>query len=405
MRKPDLMEEEHDNLIEEPNILIKKEPDLMKEDIDNLNEEPNILLNNYAEKKRKKREENIEINIMLSLPKKKVDNLEYNQMILKILENISDSKEFYSNLEKDKKGKINPRIPGIFIIFDNIDFYFQSFQKFKFFSQYTTSIPKYINELKDPDKVYEDIEDYIKENTSILQLINSSKINFNDIVSDYILYFISKKDKLTKDSCEIKHIYKILYNLIEIKKKNEKLDKFKYFIDIIILFNCFSSHITYPLNVIKFLNDEKIVEDIYSKILKEITQYEKESNIIFILIESFFYLLINEILLNNEIISKLNYIHLFLMNIINNLNLPTKSFYIYMQFKSLYNFIQKENKISLLNKVYSEIYTLKDVFIDSNKKDEALKYYLAFYDKLRNDYVINDYKALRIFIVDFFFMN
>ena len=403
MRKPDLMEEEHDNLIEEPNILIKKEPDLMKEDIDNLNEEPNILLNNYAEKKRKKREENIEINNMLSLPKKKVDNLEYNQMILKILENISDSKEFYSNLEKDKKGKINPRIPGIFIIFDNIDFYFQSFQKFKFFSQYTTSIPKYINELKDPDKVYEDIEDYIKENTSILQLINSSKINFNDIVSDYILYFISKKDKLTKDSCEIKHIYKILYNLIEIKKKNEKLDKFKYFIDIIILFNCFSSHITYPLNVIKFLNDEKIVEDIYSKILKEITQYEKESNIIFILIESFFYLLINEILLNNEIISKLNYIHLFLMNIINNLNLPTKSFYIYMQFKSLYNFIQKENKISLLNKVYSEIYTLKDVFIDSNKKDEALKYYLAFYDKLRNDYVINDYKALRIFIVDFFF--
>ena len=86
------------------------------------------------------------------------------------------------------------------------------------------------------------------------------------------------------------------------------------------------------------------------------------------------------------------------MNIINSLNLPTKSFYIYMQFKSLYKFIQKENKKSLLNNVYSEIYELKDVFIDSNKKDEALKSYLAFYDKLRNEYIIDDYKALRIFL-------
>ena len=184
-----------------------------------MEKEPEIIMDDYAEKKRNSIDENIEINKMIAFPKKKVNNPEYNQMIVKLLENISDSKEFYSNLEKDKKGKINPRIPGIFIIFDNIDFYFESFQKFQFFSKYTTSIPKYINELKDPDNIYQDIEDYIKEHTSILQIINSSKINFNDIVSDYILYFIDKKDKLTKDSCDIKHIYKILYNLIEIKKK------------------------------------------------------------------------------------------------------------------------------------------------------------------------------------------
>ena len=141
-----------------------------------MEEEPDILNDNYDEKMKKKREENIEINKLISLPKKKVDNPEDNQMILKILKNISDSKDFYSNLEKDKKGKINPRIPGIFIIFDNIDFYFQSFQKFKFFSFYKTSIPKNINELKDADKIYEDIEDYIKEHTCILQLIDSSKL-------------------------------------------------------------------------------------------------------------------------------------------------------------------------------------------------------------------------------------
>ena len=86
---------------------------------------------------RKKIDENIEINKMIALPEKKVDNPEYNQIIVKILENISDSKEFYSNFEKDKKGKINARILGIFIIFDNIDFYFESFQKFQFFSQNT----------------------------------------------------------------------------------------------------------------------------------------------------------------------------------------------------------------------------------------------------------------------------
>jgi len=33
-----------------------------------------------------------------------------------------------------------------------------------------------ILKLKDPDKIYEDIEDYIKEHTSILQLIDSSKL-------------------------------------------------------------------------------------------------------------------------------------------------------------------------------------------------------------------------------------
>jgi len=45
---------------------------------------------------------------------------------------------------------------------------------------------------------------------------------------------------------------------------------------------------------------------------------------------------------------------------------------------------------------------LKDAFIDSNKKDEALKSYLVFYDKLRNAYIIDDDKALSIFIEDFF---
>ena len=232
----------------------------------------------------KKRNEIIEINKMIELPNKEINNQEYNQIILKILENIPNAQEFYSKIEKDKKGNINLRIPGIFIIFENIDFYFQQFQKFRFFSNYKTSIPKSINEIKNPEEIYKDIEEYIKENTSIQALLDSTKIAFDDIVSDYILFFIIKNDKLTKDSSDIKYIYKILFNLITIKKNNEKLERYKYFIDIIILFNCFSSHITYPLNAIKFLNDEKIIEDIYTKILKEITEYEKESNIIFIII-------------------------------------------------------------------------------------------------------------------------
>ena len=103
--------------------------------------------------------------------------------------------------------------------------------------------------------------------------------------------------------------------------------------------------------------------------------------------------------------------------------------YIYMQFNSLYKFIQKENKKSLLNNAYSEIpyltlsnphqkifknyqvlldmsqilnflrglkYIIYDLWI------ERCKSYLVFYDKLRNAYILDDYKNLRIFIVDFF---
>ena len=96
------------------------------------------------------------------------------------------------------------------------------------------------------------------------------------------------------------------------------MDSYDYFIHVIMIFNCIKSYITYPLNAIKFLHDEKIIKAIYTKIIKEISLFEKkEDNILFILIESFFNLLINEILSNNEIISKLNYIHIFLMNIIN----------------------------------------------------------------------------------------
>ena len=304
-----------------------------------------------------KEKEIIKINKMIKLPDKNIaDNLEYNTLFIKVLGNLQDSKEFYTKIEKDKKGKINPRIPGIFIMFDNINFYFQQFQKYRFFDTFKTSIPKCINEIENSEKVFEDIEDYIKNNTNIQTLLASNKINMDDIISDYILYFIDKRDKLTKDSCDIKYFYKILSNLLQIKKKNLNLDNYKFFIEIIILFTCFGPHITYPLNAIKYLNDEKIIKDIYAKILKEFEQYEKESNIIYILIESFFNVLIKDILSNNEIMSKLYYIHLFIMNIINVLKLPNKSFYVFMQFRSLYNLIKKENQNELLNKVYSEIY-------------------------------------------------
>ena len=361
--------------------------------------EKNIANNMKDDEKEK---EIIKINKMIKLPEKNIaNNPEYNKLFIKVLGNLQDSKEFYAKIEKDKKGKINPRIPGIFIMFDNINFYFQQFQKYRFFDTFKTSIPKSLNEIENSEKVFEDIEDYIKNNTNIQTLLASNKINMDDIISDYILYFIDKRDKLTKDSCDIKYFYKILSNLLQIKKKNLNLDNYKFFIEIIILFNCFGPHITYPLNAIKYLNDEKIIKDIYAKILKEFEQYEKESNIIYILIESFFNVLIKDILSNNEIMSKLYYIHLFIMNIINVLKLPNKSFYVFMQFRSLYNLIKKENQNELLNKVYSEIYKLKDIFKEQSK-NEALNLYKNFYEKIRTEYKINNYQEILIFIVDFF---
>ena len=354
------------------------------------------------EKKKSRVNEIIEILKSIKQSKKEKDNPEYIQMISKIMENIPKANEYYSKIEKDQRGKINPRIPGIFILFDNINFYFLQIHKYQFFSDYKTSIPQLLEELE-LTTTFELIECYLKEYTNIQAILESKNITFDDIVSDYILYFISKSEKLQKDSCDIKYIYKILSNLFEIKKKNENLKDYKYFINIIIIFNCYCSHITYPLNAIKFLNDENIIEDIYTKILKEITQYEKESDIIFIIIESFFNLLINEILINNKIISKLNYIHIFLMNIINTLNLKSQNFYIYMQFKSLYQLIQKEEDNKLLYNIYSEIYKLKSVFSNLNQKNESLKSYLTFYEYLRSECKINDYSALRIFIVDFFY--
>ena len=336
---------------------------------------------------------------------KENDNPDYKKIVIpKIVENIPNADTFYTRIEKDKKDKLNPRIPGIFILFDNINFYFNQFQKFRFFSNYETSIPKSVNEIEDINKIFAEIEDYVKEQTSIELLLDSKKINFDDIISDYVLYFINKQKKLTKDSCDIKHIYIILMNLIKIKKMKEELEDYKYFANIIILFNCFSSYITYPLYAIKFLNDEKIIENIYTKILKEIEQYKNESNIILIILEAFFNILINEILKNEEIIPELEYIHLFLMNIINILNLQVKSFYTYMQFKSLYKIIGYFD--AELKDFYSKIYKIKDIFIDPNKKEEALKSYLNFYEELRKAYDnCNNGKnedELRHFIIEYF---
>ena len=45
---------------------------------------------------------------------------------------------------------------------------------------------------------------------------------------------------------------------------------------------------------------------------------------------------------------------------------------------------------------------MKSIFSDSVKREETLKAYIKFYEKLRSDYEIKDYYALRIFIIDFF---
>ena len=384
------------------NIPIKIMPEELEKKEENNIEDLEIEDKNEDEDEKKK-SEIIEINKMRKLPKKEItDSPEYNKLIINILGNLPESKDFYSKIEKDKKGKINPRIPGIFIMFDNINFYFQHFQKYKFFEKFSTSIPKNIDKIKEPGKLFSEIEEYIKKNTNIQQLFNTNKISMDDIISDYILYFIEKRDKLTKDSCDIKYIYKILFNLIQIKKKNSHLDGYKYFIEIIILFNCFGSHLTYPLNAIKYLNDEKIVKDIYKRILKEIEQYEKENNIIFIIIESFFNVLVNEILSNNEIISKLYYIHLFIMNIINILDLPNRSFYVFMQLRSFYNLNKEENNKLYIKETFSHINELKDIYNGQNKKEKILILYNEFYEKIRTNFKGNNYNNLGIFIVDFF---
>ena len=321
------------------------------------------------------------------------------KIILQIMENLPKSDEFYAKIEKDQKGKLNPRIPGIFILFDNIDFYFSNFFKYDFFENYKTSI---FNAHPGTKEILLKMKEYLQEYTNIQTYLESNKISFDDIISDYFLYFISKSEKLQKDSYDIKYIFKIISNLFNIFKDANEMDSYDCFVWVVVIFNCIKSYFLYPLNAIKFLHDEKIIKAIYTKIIKEISLFEKEKNILFILIESFFNLLINEILSNNEIISKLNYIHIFLMNIINIMQIESKSFYIYMQFKSLYKLIKEEKNNKLLNNIYSEIFKLKSIFSSSIKKEETLEAYIQFYEKLRNDYKISNYNALRIFIVDFF---
>ena len=124
--------------------------------------------------------------------------------------------------------------------------------------------------------------------------------------------------------------------------------------------------------------------------MKGINKFEKEKNILFILIETIFDLLINEILLDYQLISKLDYIHLFLMNIINMFQLPNKSFYLFMQFKALYKLIKLEGTARYLKNVYSEIYKLKDVFSEPKQKEKALNAYQEFYEKVRTDFKINN---------------
>ena len=73
-----------------------------------------------------------------------------------------------------------------------------------------------------------------------------------------------------------------------------------------------------------------------------------------------------------------------------------------MQFKSLYNLIKSDDNNKLLNDVYSEIYKLKSIFSDSIKREETLRSYCIFYEKIRSNYKISNYPALRIFVIDFF---
>ena len=61
-----------------------------------------------------------------------MENSKYNSITIKIMENIPKANEYYSKIEKNDKGIISPRIAGIFILFDNINFYFNNFQKYQF---------------------------------------------------------------------------------------------------------------------------------------------------------------------------------------------------------------------------------------------------------------------------------
>ena len=101
----------------------------------------------------------IEKDEILQDPKEENDMSKSKENIItKIVENLPDSEEFYSKIEKDQKGRLNPRIAGIFIIFDNIEFYLQQFQKFQFFSNYGTSLPTFdnIDWTKIKEKIAED---------------------------------------------------------------------------------------------------------------------------------------------------------------------------------------------------------------------------------------------------------
>ena len=143
------------------------------------------------------------------------------KIILQIMENLPKADEFYAKIEKDQKGKLNPRIPGIFILFDNIDFYFSNFFKYDFFENYKTSI---FNEHPGTKEISLKMKEYLQEYTNIPTILESNNISFDDIISDYFLYFISKSEKLQKDSYDIKYIFKIISNLFNIFKDANKMD-------------------------------------------------------------------------------------------------------------------------------------------------------------------------------------
>jgi hypothetical protein len=191
------------------------------------------------------------------------------------MNSINDNKVGKISLEGEDKNKLvnllikyKYKVPGIFLIFDNITTDFNLFYRSECIKG-NDSIENIINKL----------EIQLNKTTFNIKLKDYS---INSIINDYYLYFITRNNSLesrTKDLSKLIKIFEEICNMkFNYQKKNEKDLNTKDFLELLIWSNIYNLELNEFLYCIQYFKEIKLFEktNIYNEVLKTIKIYDKE---------------------------------------------------------------------------------------------------------------------------------
>ena len=192
------------------------------------------------------------------------------------MNSINDNKVGKISLEGEDKNKLlnllikyKYKVPGIFLIFDNITTDFNLFYR-----------SECIKGNDSKENIINKLEIQLNKTTLNTKLKDYS---INTIINDYYLYFITRNNSLesrTKDLSQLIKIFEEICNMkFNYQKKNEKDLNTKDFLELLIWSNIYNLELNEFLYCIQYFKEIKLFEktNIYNEVLKTIKIYDKEN--------------------------------------------------------------------------------------------------------------------------------